>query len=294
VGKGEDRSVAIERVAERFGLGPPVGAPRRVAGGLSNELWRLVTGAGAFAVKRMVLNADRPDFVGNVESAYAVERRAWDAGVAVPEPVPVPGTGRALAEVGGALFRVHRWVDGRPGEGDPAAAAKLLATIHAAASPRWEPQDPGWTADRWGKDLGELARRVAPPPGPVLVVDSHRDLDRKNTLLRADGTLVALDWDAAGPVAAVHEAAGLALDWSGGDPVGFARAVRVYTGRGGVPVPADPWIFGGWVAAQGGWLDYHAPRRDEGSCAQVRDTLARLRALGERLDGLLAALRAAR
>jgi len=91
------------------------------------------------------------------------------------------------------------------------------------------------------------------------VVDSHGDLDRKNTVRRADGVLLALDWDAAGPVGAVHEAAGLALDWSAADPAVFAAAVHAYVRRSGVTIPAQPWIFAGWVAAQGGWLDYNAP-----------------------------------
>jgi hypothetical protein len=34
--------------------------PVRVSGGLANELWRLDTDRGAFAVKRMVVNADLP------------------------------------------------------------------------------------------------------------------------------------------------------------------------------------------------------------------------------------------
>jgi thiamine kinase-like enzyme len=142
-------------------------------------------------------------------------------------------------------------------------------------------------------DLAELARRVASGPEQVLVVDSHGDLDRKNTLLRADGTLLALDWDAAGPVGAVHEAAGLALDWSDGDPAIFAKAVSTYTRRSGVAVAAQPWIFAGWVAAQGGWLDYNAAQRGGSPLgrAEVTGTLARLRRLAADLDTLLDAMR---
>jgi hypothetical protein len=123
---GEDLLVVFDGVAQRFGLGRLVADAERVAGGLSNELWRLVTRDGVFAVKRMIVNADRPDFVDNVETAFAVERRAWVAGVAMPQPVAVLDTGRALAQVEGSLFRVHRWVDGQPGAGtaEQAAAAQ--------------------------------------------------------------------------------------------------------------------------------------------------------------------------
>ncbi|MDG4824014.1 phosphotransferase [Asanoa sp. WMMD1127] len=252
----------MDEVAARFGLGTVADNPVRVTGGLSNEVWRVVTDTGAFAVKRMVLNADRPDFVGNVEASYAVERRAWQAGVRMPEPVPDPDTGRALATVDGSLFRVHRWLDGQPRAGTATDAADLLATIHAAGAPR--------------RAHG------------MLVVDSHRDLDRKNALLRADGTLAALDWDAAGPIGAVHEAAALALDWSANDPGTFATAIDRYQDRSGLTVPAEPWIFDGWIAAQRGWLDHH--RGENGDPEQVRLTLAHLQGLDDNRDDLLAAI----
>ena len=283
----------IERVAQRFGLGRLIADPVRVPGGLSNELWRLVTQDGVFAVKRMVVNADRPDFIDNVEGAFEVERRAGAAGVPMPSPVAVPGTGRALAEVDGSLFRVHRWVDGQPAVGSAQEAAGLVAGIHAVGDPRWEVLPAaGWTADRWGEDLVELARRVGSGPERVLVVDSHRDLDRKNTLRRADGVLMALDWDAAGPVSAVQEAVSVALDWSDDDPTVFAEAVRRYGQQSGARVPAQPWVFAGWVAAQGGWLDYNAMHRGDSAVgtAEVAGTLTRLRKLAASLDTMLAGM----
>jgi hypothetical protein len=73
----------MERVADRFALGPVVTAPVRVPGGLSNDLWRIRTENGTFAVKRMVVNADRSEFVDNVEAAFRVEARAFAAGVPI-------------------------------------------------------------------------------------------------------------------------------------------------------------------------------------------------------------------
>jgi hypothetical protein len=251
--------VPNEEIATRFGLGRPVGPPEPVPGGLSNELWRLVTDQGTYAVKRMVTNAHRPEFVANVEASYAVERRARAAGVPMPEPVPDPATGRALALIGGSPVRVHRWVEGTAAAGSPAAGAALLAAIHAAGHQRpAAPPEPPWDGDHWGAELGALARRVAVTPARVLVVDSHRDLDPKNTLRRADGVLLALDWDAAGPVCAVQEAVAVALDFTGGEPGAFRAALRAYEKSSGLVVPREPWVFGGWVAAQGGWLDHQA------------------------------------
>jgi hypothetical protein len=149
---------------------------------------------------------------------------------------------------------------------------RLAARIHAVGRPRWAgvPQ-PAWTGSGWPKDVRELARRVGEPPPKLLVVDSHRDLDPKNALRRADGTLVALDWDAAGAVAAVHEAVAVAVDWAGAEPERFREALDAY----GPGVPRAPWIFGGWLAAQGGWLDHQAATAGGGG--EVEGTLRRVR-----------------
>lgn len=283
----------IGRVAARFELGQPMCEPVEVSGGLSNQLWRLDTEHGAFAVKRMVANADLPSLVENVEAAFTIERRAWAAGVPMPEPIVEPSSGRALARVDEALFRVHRWVDGTPGAGSPVEAAALLARIHAVSQARWARMPMrGWAADRWSAELARLTHRVAAGPDRVLVVDSHGDLDRKNTVRQVDGTLVALDWDAAGPVGAVHEAAGVALDWSEAQPSVFAEAIATYGQHSGVVVPARPWVFAGWVAGQGGWLDYNATHRADTALGrgEVQTTLSRLHQLASRMDALLAAL----
>ena len=233
--------MVIARVAARFELGQPVREPVRVPGGLSNELWRVDTDRGAFAVKRMVVNADLPTLVENVEAAFAIERRAWAAGVPMPEPIAEPSSGHALARVDDALFRVHRWVDGRAGAGSPGEAAGLLARIHAVGQARWvRMPTQSWAADRWGAELVRLTHRVEPGPDRLLVLDSHGDLDRKNTLRRVDGTLMALDWDAAGPVGAVHEAVGVALDWSDAQPSVFAETIEAYVHHSGVLVPPLP------------------------------------------------------
>ncbi|MBL7261396.1 aminoglycoside phosphotransferase family protein [Paractinoplanes lichenicola] len=261
----------IEAVIERFDLGRLEADPLKVPGGLSNDLWRVRTTQGDFAIKRMVVNAHHPQFVPNVEAAFRVEQQAWTKGVPMPEPVTK--NGRALAGVGADLYRVHRWVDGLPGQATVREAADLLSTIHAAGRPRYEATPATvWDGRRWGPKLNRLAQRVAQAPPQTLVVDSHRDLDRKNTLRDGGGRLLALDWDAAGPISAIHEAVALALDWD-----------TWPTTCAGQPIPAEPWIFGGWVAAQGGWLDYQADH-DQGEAAAAR---AKLEQLADRLDDLL-------
>jgi hypothetical protein len=286
------RPESIREAAAVFGLGPVLAEPVPVPGGLSNELWRMRTGSGTYAVKRMVLAADRPDFVANVEASFRVERHARSAGVPMPAPVPDPRTGRALARVHGALARVHVWEDGTPAAGAPGEAAALLARIHTVGAPRWadaEPPDP--RAAAWAPP--GLVERIPPPPARAVRVDGHRDLDRKNTLRRPDGTLLALDWDAAGPTTAVWEAVGVALDWAELDPAGVRSVLAVYREAAGIAVPAEPWVFGGWVSAACWWIRYNATGRagTPPGADEAAGTRAELSRFAAAFDELVDALR---
>jgi Ser/Thr protein kinase RdoA (MazF antagonist) len=267
-----------DEVARTFGLGT-VRSATPVPGGLSNDLWRVDTDTGRYAVKVMRTNADAPDFRPNVEAAYAVERAAFGAGVPCPEPVSVDG--RCLATVGPELVRVHRWVDGRPVSPPDwlEQAGALAARIHAVADHVEAPLDDrprgadGWAdlaghpdvptalaarLHRHASDLAELEEGTAASGLHVTHAGTHGDLDPKNTLALGT-TLLALDWDAAGPRSIVREAVTVGLDWST-DVAGFARVLTAYAAAG-ASVPADPWVFGGWVAATGGWLVHNATTR---------------------------------
>jgi Ser/Thr protein kinase RdoA (MazF antagonist) len=269
-----------DQIAVAFGLGQPLESVP-VAGGLSNDMWRLQTDTGTFAVKVMRAHATNPDFRENIEAAYAVETNAHRRGVPCPEPVGSED-GRCLAEVAGELVRAHRWVDGKVVDGRRwlEQAGSLLAQVHGAADPFVAPlDDEPWDVEGWASlgdhadmpaDLAQTLRDAAPTlarlesataaPGlETMHVDSHGDLDPKNTLAVGD-SLTAVDWDAAG-----------------------------------VRVPADPWVLGGWVSALGGWLVHNATSRAHEAIGQqeTRQTCERLVRLHRNLDRYLAALRSA-
>lgn len=273
-------TVPWEEVATEFGIGRVLHA-LPVDGGLSNELWRVRTDRGEVAAKVMRANADRDGFADRIEEAFLVERAAFTHGVPCPEPLPTT-TGGCLARVGADWIRVHRWVEGAPADPgrDAEAAARLLAVIHqVGASDDAALDDEPWDAAGWrsladaegltprlasalleaAPALAELEAMTAAPGLRVPHVQSHGDLDPKNTLM-VDGVLTALDWDAAGPRSQAREAVTVALDWTD-DPVGFGHVLRVYSAVTGVHVPIQPWVFGGWVSAIGGWLVYNVQHR---------------------------------
>ena len=298
----------LEHAAAAFALGSVQGASP-VTGGLSNELWRVETSTGTYLVKVMRVNADRPEFESNIEAAYGIESMAYAHGVPCPEPVPAR-PGKCLARIDGQWLRVHRWVNGvPPGPGEYAEeAGRLLARIHSSAATDLAPlEDEPWDEEGWASlaDAAGMAPDLAPTlrgaaqllaeleadttaaPGMVVPqVPSHGDLDQKNTLV-VNQTLMAVDWDAARTCSVAREAVGLALDWSD-DVAGFQRVLAGY----GSAIPTEPWVFGGWVSALGGWLVYNATHRastDLGE-SEIRATLSRLLAFHAERHEYVAAL----
>lgn len=304
-------STFVDEVAATFGLGQPRHSSA-VPGGLSNDLLRVETSGGAFAVKVMRANARDPEFRANIETAFAIETRARRGDVPCPEPVTF-GDGHCLAEVSGELVRVHHWIDGEKVDGSQwvSSAGSLIAQIHGVAEPFMAPlEDEPWDSEGWASladhpempiDLARGLRDAAPAlarleemtaaPGlDALHVNTHGDLDPKNTLA-TEGGLLALDWDAAGPQPLCRDAATVALDW-GISPHGFSRVLAAYAGLGGRPVPAEPWVLGGWVSALGGWLVFNATTRPADALGQreIQSTCARLLNFDARLDEYLSAL----
>ena len=104
------------------------------------------------------------------------------------------------------------------------------------------------------------ARDDAPP-----FLLSHRDSDMKNVMRTADGELVLVDWDQAGPVNPRHDLANHALVWAGlhlGDPSPeIARAfVDAYRRAGGIDEPFRHTDLAELVSARLGWFDFNVRR----------------------------------
>jgi Ser/Thr protein kinase RdoA (MazF antagonist) len=225
----------VGAVCDRFGLGLAVTRGVRVTGYYHNEMWRVDTITGAYAVKRLPSQA---------EPAVEIEVNAWKSGIPVPAPIPSPATGGYLAAFGDSSMRVHRWLNGRApalddlSPGLSARMGELVAAVHAtgrATAPQELPADDPDRAD----DLDDLEAATVRPAGAGTLTMSHGDLHPKNALLCPDGTLALIDWDTAGAYVAEREAVGMALDWAARldgsvDLARFDAAVEGYRRSGGV------------------------------------------------------------
>jgi Ser/Thr protein kinase RdoA (MazF antagonist) len=276
-------------------------------------MWRLTTTVGDFAVKAMRAHAENPDYRDNIEAAFAIEMNAYRAGVPCPEPLPT-SDGNALLRDGGTWVRVHRWCNGAmPTRGTCLEdVGLLLAGIHRAGErsvgtlddhppgvDTWEslaeqPGLPEAFAGRLRSAAPELARLAAQTSaGPDLetpYADTHGDLDPKNALL-SDDRLMAVDWDAAAPRSIFREVVSVALDWADGAE-DFRRVLMAYAGSADSGPPAEPWVFGGWVASLIDWLVYNVEQRADTELGQreASATCARLLAFTRVLDEYVSVL----
>jgi len=243
----------------------------RVHGKASNDVYRLDTDHGSFAVKQLDRVRElpfRPDDV------FRLEQTAFAAGIPMPEPIS------ADAEV-----LVHRWVEGHQLPEEPVSRAfaleigEILARIHTldvtwtrASVAQPAPQD--WpalaeqaaaAAQPWADELAScvdvflaIAHFVdtCARPGPVVL--THRDIHPWNLLAR-DGRPVLLDWEIAGPLDLASELGSTALSLSKGhgfdhiDPRVFRSVLDGYVRAGGaLPSPGPHWF----VFMIGGWLGF--------------------------------------
>ena len=303
-------------ICHAFDLGRPIGPMQPVGGGLSQRMWRLETTTGVYAIKRFNRDFENPDYVPSIERAFLLERRAFEAGITMPRPVPNPATGRCVAELPDdpdkpSTVRVHEWVEGRlPQPGDDwaaltRAAAAIMARIHALDLQAAKPSPKALAAVAVQPDWPELLDRAraigaawAGELAAVLpVIDAldeivrigrlredrlimcHRDIDAKNVLVTPDGGILLVDWDAAGPVSPRMEATFGAFTWAGAHD----DAIDAHEHRINVPMLGA--FFAGYRAAGG--AGFRVERADFAEMLQVMMQWYRFnvrRALGERLN----------
>jgi Ser/Thr protein kinase RdoA (MazF antagonist) len=277
--------------------GPPISwSP--VGGAWSHRVFRLETRAGRYAVKELRDPWRDPKWPAWLAAAFAFEMRAWEAGVAMPEPIPAPDGGCVawVARVGGrdtddpAPVRVHRWADGVPapdGAVSPEVASwagSTLATMHGlAVRPRDRtpfPVPSTATVDRWASLAAMAHERGAPWAGlltdarPATQVTaelfhadreapdvmSHGDVDQKNIVL-TESSPVLCDWDVAAPVVPRQEVGDVALSlaaWRRFDIA--ADVVRAYRAAGGEDVRVRPTDLGRTLVVSLDWIAFNVER----------------------------------
>jgi homoserine kinase type II len=160
----------VAQVCSWFGLGEPTEV-RRVAEGLMNRNWQVITPGGTVAVKQV---ADAS--AGAVRAQHAAVIALAGAGLPVPAPVAGPG-GVTLLEHPAGLFAVLPWAAGthRSGlslsHGECRVLGALLGNLHRALASALSPAPDKATAqvtevaaarERIGRYL-DLAGRPQPP-----------------------------------------------------------------------------------------------------------------------------------
>lgn len=224
-------------VAARFGIGSLLDAPYLAAAGWAahNVLWHFVTTDGTWALKEIGREPGP-----QIETAAGIETAAHRAGVACPRPVPSLD-GPWTITIEGRSFRCHEWVAASCPTttltaDDAWHAGHALGLVHQLNLPygpistaphtwgaaHWRTLVAAGRALKlsWSEHLNEAiepilaieAAAVDWAASPHRWVASHRDVRPDNTLRRHDGSLLLVDWDAAGPTVPGREVAS-ALRW---------------------------------------------------------------------------------
>lgn len=262
-------SSELRSALRRFDLGDPLEPPKAVAEAWSNEVYRVTTRRGTFAVKLFPpnLSASRRQVLLD---AIRFEQRALTAGIGGPEPVRT-GDGEILADFpvqsGIRTARCHTWVYGMPAsqvvgrDGIAGPAGRVLGQLHALRDPGGDTsQLQGPDQDRWaravsacrGAKLPWAAEMEAITPLVRQLADriddlrrqrrpmqlSHRDFDPKNAVVDTDGRLIITDWDHAGPVVPGVELVTAAMSFVRTDDQ-LGQFAAAYRQAGGSAGPAD-------------------------------------------------------
>ena len=247
---------AAAEIARVFGLGANARLEGPVAHGRKGEVWRLVTSEGRYAVKALVGTVFRE----RAERDAAYQDLVRSAGVPMPAVVRTLD-GDVLADVGGppptATVRVYEWVDilAPRRDLDPREIGTLLARVHSVQAPAVGQVDP-WYREPVGPEVwGELVEqlRVEHAPfatdlaalvpqlvalertfeAPSEVRTCHCDLWSDNVRATADGGIVLLDWESAGPESPSHELGMVVFEYGLGDPARMLDLYAAYLIAGG-------------------------------------------------------------
>lgn len=257
-----------------FGLPSPLHPPTVVAGGWSHGVWSVETPVGTYSIKEMV---GQPGdwWIEQLDTAMAFELVAWRSGtIPMAEPIPVFGSDQLLGRLGDGSrsrgYRCHRWVEGEGCAGLVPDLARSRRVGSIVADLVRLGLHKGTTADQlpwnaidafeetveeasrkgldWAESLGDLRPclaklrddfvELAARAVPTSIL--HRDLDPKNTVVRADGEIALLDWDYAGPRVIASELLDAALSFAGGpvdaDEACVLATIDSYLDSGGAPV----------------------------------------------------------
>ncbi|MFD3405304.1 phosphotransferase [Kribbella sp. NPDC058693] len=239
------------------------------------DTWRLDTSTGTYFVKgyfpTIGSQFNGEHLIDQLAVAMAFERDARAAGVDMPEPVmPIDPVLDWLTRIEDRLFRVYRWIEHRPYDGDVSAwLGRTMVVVHqlqplgAVGLPEWwRPaiQSPetweGWFAkardrdtpwaglctDRLPHILAATERitellDIAPD-----IVTTHGDFKTHNIVTSPTGP-VLVDWDSVRTDSAALEAARVAYIFGANDPEQITKILTAYVEAGGELGWAGPDLF---------------------------------------------------
>ena len=227
---------ALAPLLKKLNLGELLQAPVPVGGGLSHEVWRLVTTSGAYALKRLsakTMEAHRPleaIIQGEVIAEYFAKYN-------IPAHCALKYQGAAIFNWQGDRVLLTPWINNTVSAVKPMHAkvvGQVLASMHQLncqivamdylAKPTARPIDWSRLLLTLPKEISQKITALLPMMEQVrlaclaepLAADiiSHNDMNPTNILWPQRDTLRVIDWEAAGKVNKNANILSTAVDWA--------------------------------------------------------------------------------
>lgn len=244
--------VDAEPIAAIYRLGMDAHLTGPVARGEMGQIWKMVSGERAWAVKEWFESPDRDE----LEEGSAFQEAAAAMGVPSPELMRTDD-GSSLTDIGGAVVRVQAWVDllERDTGIDPVEVGALVARLHQVPFEGSLPLNPWYIdpvgSERWDALVIELREAAAPFADrlaeirdelvaledllvePTQMRTCHCDLWADNLRATAGGGLCLLDWEDCGSAGPSQELSLVLFEFGRRDPVRARALYDSYLDAGG-------------------------------------------------------------
>jgi Ser/Thr protein kinase RdoA (MazF antagonist) len=279
-----------------LGLGNLTAELTPVTGGLTHKMWHAVTDQGVFAVKQLnptIMARPRAssDILGGEEIAGSFAKD----GISVSAALSFDG--QTILKAGEAEIMLFEWVDGITLEEDDVTIdrcrqiGELFGQMHncrLSIENLALPANQAFDKNHWAELLNRARSAECAWVGetdaalPYLIrfsaayadalpllqantVASHRDLDIKNTMWKASGHPVIIDWEAGGLVNPMWELLDAALNWCGQtsgqpDKERFQALIAGYQTVQPLNAAMIEPAFAGCLGARMEWLEFNMQR----------------------------------
>lgn len=300
----------IKILMKKTGLGEILEEPKRIKGGLSHRMYKVVTNKGTYAVKELNSNImKRKTAYSNFQISEKIADKAKKEGIPVVSAIKIENN--IITKVDEQYYMIFEWLDGKILKAEEITKehcktiGKILGKIHSINFNnirKEEMPDEKIKIFDWEKYI-KISKQekktyyslleenkepfeklnektiIAVKESKKKQVISHRDLDIKNVMWKENKPFI-IDWEASGYINPTVETISTAYYWSGGeteqlDQLKFETFLKSYKENSNIPIDTEvkTLIYADFYCKLN-WLEYNLKRTIEDEYDQEEKELA--------------------